>query len=69
MMIPSTRKLGAIFIIALLVLFIPAHIYMIQMHGCISKKLCIPEWLAWVRLFPLQFILMRWAWKTFQWNV
>ncbi len=58
----STRKKGAIGIIVLLILFIPAHIYMIQKGGCMSEQMCIPAWAAWVRLFPLQFILMAWAW-------
>ncbi len=58
---PSTRKQGAVGIVALLMLFIPAHIYMIQRGGCMSAELCIPVWLAWVRLFPLQFMLISWA--------
>ena len=68
MIIPATRKLAAYFIIALLIAFIPAHIYWIQQKGCVSEYLCTPEWLAWVRLFPFQFLLMWWAWKTYQWN-
>jgi len=68
MMIPVTRKLGAYLIIAILISFIPAHIYLIQMKGCVSKKICVAEWIAWIRLFPLQFILMWWAWKTYKWN-
>ncbi len=68
MIIPSTRKFGAILIIMLLVAFVPAHIYWIQMHGCVSKIICSPEWFAWVRLFPFQFILMWWAWKTYKWK-
>jgi uncharacterized membrane protein len=59
---PATRKLASYLIIAMLIGFIPAHIYMIQMHGCMSEQMCIPEWAAWLRLFPLQFILMWWAW-------
>ena len=56
-----TRKKAAIGIIFLLILFIPAHIYMIQKGGCMSEQICIPVWAAWVRLFPLQFILITWA--------
>jgi uncharacterized membrane protein len=66
--ISSTRKFGALLIIAILTAFIPAHIYLIQMKGCISERMCVPEWLAWIRLFPFQFILMWWAWKTYKWN-
>jgi uncharacterized membrane protein len=61
LLMPATRKVAAFGIIALLILFIPAHIYMIQMDGCISINFCVPAWVAWVRLFPLQFILIAWA--------
>lgn len=67
MIIPFTRKIAAYLIIALLIAFIPAHIYLIQQKGCVSKYLCVAEWIAWVRL-PLQIILMWWAWKTYKWN-
>ena len=60
--IPATRKLGAYLIIAMLIAFIPAHVYMIQKGGCMGKEICIPLWGAWLRLFPLQFILIAWAW-------
>lgn len=56
------RKTAVYGIIVLLALFIPAHIYMIQKGGCMSATICWPLWLAWVRLFPLQFLLMWWAW-------
>ncbi|MEP6617083.1 MAG: DoxX family protein [Ginsengibacter sp.] len=68
MIIPATRKAAAWLIMLLLIAFIPAHIYMIQMNGCVSAQLCVPAWVAWLRLLPLQFILIWWAWKTFQWN-
>ncbi len=58
----STRTFGIYLIIATLIAFIPVHIYMIQMGGCMSKDICIPTWAAWIRLFPLQFLLMWWAW-------
>ncbi len=60
--IPATRKLGANLVIAMLLAFIPAHIYMIQKGGCMGAEICIPLWGAWLRLFPLQFILIAWAW-------
>jgi len=65
---PYTRKLGTYLIILLLIVFIPAHIYLIQMKGCISQYLCISELFAWIRLFPFQFLLMWWAWKTYKLN-
>ncbi len=63
----KTRKLAAIFLITMLIAFIPAHIYMIQKQGCVSEALCVPVWVAWLRL-PLQFILMILAWKVYEWN-
>lgn len=58
----KTRSYAAYGIVLLLILFIPAHIYMIQRHGCMSESICIPSWAAWLRLFPLQFLLIGWAW-------
>lgn len=58
----KTRTAAAYGIIVLLTLFIPAHIYMIVKSGCISETMCVPAWAAWLRLFPLQFVLMTWAW-------
>ncbi|MDN3658693.1 hypothetical protein QWZ08_23825 [Ferruginibacter paludis] len=58
---PGTRKPGAFGIIFLLILFIPAHIYMIQLKGCVGPEICVPEWVAWLRLFPGQFLLISWA--------
>ncbi len=62
-----TRKFAAVLIILLLIAFLPAHVYMIQKDGCISAALCVPAWVAWLRL-PLQFVLMVVAWKAFVWN-
>ncbi len=58
---PFSRKAGAYGIVVLLILFIPAHIYMIQKGGCMSIQMCVPPWVAWVRLFPVQFVLIAWA--------
>jgi uncharacterized membrane protein len=60
----KTRTIAALGIVILLILFIPAHIYMIQIGGCMSEKMCWPQWAAWLRLFPLQFALMWWAWSN-----
>ncbi len=61
---PKTRKLAAYGIIILLVAFIPAHICMIQKGWCMGSGYCLPAWATWVRLFPLQFLLMWWAWSN-----
>jgi uncharacterized membrane protein len=59
----ATRKIAVYGIIALLIAFIPAHIVMIQNGFCLSNGFCLPAWALWFRLFPLQFLLMWWAWK------
>jgi len=59
-----TRKFAAYAIIAMLIAFIPAHIVMIQKGWCFSPGYCLPEWATWIRLFPLQFLLMWWAWSN-----
>ncbi len=58
------RKLAAIGIIVLLVLFIPSHIHFIQLGTCIADGLCTPAWMAWVRLILIHPLLMLWAWKV-----
>ncbi|MEM9337443.1 MAG: hypothetical protein AAGA66_01860 [Bacteroidota bacterium] len=59
----STRKLAAYAIIAMLVAFIPSHVYFIQIGGCIEGGLCAPVWVGWVRLVVVHPLLMFWAWK------
>ncbi|NOT92204.1 DoxX family protein [Ferruginibacter sp.] len=59
----KTRTIAAYGVIALLVAFIPAHIVMIQKGFCLNNGYCLPEWATWIRLFPLQFLLMLWVWK------
>jgi uncharacterized membrane protein len=61
---PKTRKLAAYGIIILLIAFIPAHICMIQKGWCMGNGFCLPGWATWVRLFPVQFLLMWWAWTN-----
>ena len=58
----KTRKIAADGIIVMLIAFIPAHIWMIQNGWCTGSGFCLPAWATWVRLFPLQFLLMGWAW-------
>jgi len=58
-----SRALAAYGIIAMLIAFIPAHIVMIQNGFCLSNGYCLPQWAVWIRLIPLQFLLMLWAWS------
>lgn len=59
LMIPALRKIACYGIIAMLVAFLPAHIYMIQAN-C-SGAFCLPGWMLWVRLLLLQPLLIWWA--------
>ena len=58
----ATRKWAALGIIAMLLAFIPAHIYFIQTGSCIPDGLCAPKWLGWARLIVIHPLLIAWAW-------
>jgi uncharacterized membrane protein len=58
----STRKPASYLIIAMLVAFIPSHVYFIQVGGCIPDGLCAPEWVGWFRLIVVHPLLIAWAW-------
>lgn len=55
-----SRKLAVFGIILMLIAFIPAHIYMIQIAPFMLGKLLVTKTGAWVRL-PLQAVLIVWA--------
>lgn len=61
LIIPATRRSAVIGILILLVAFLPAHIYLIQLDGC-AGELCVPPWVAWVRLIVIHPLLILWAW-------
>ena len=58
----ATRKRGAYGIIVMLIAFIPAHIYFIQMNSCVSETLCTREAIGWIRLIVIHPLLLTWAW-------
>ena len=60
--IPKTRLLAVNGII--LIAFIPSHIYFITEGGCMSDSLCVPVWVAWVRLIFIHLLLIYWAWSV-----
>ncbi|MGY6522663.1 MAG: DoxX family protein [Mongoliitalea sp.] len=62
LVIPKFRKMGAWLVIILMVLFIPSHVYFIQIGSCVENGLCVPEWVAWVRLLVIHPLLIYWAW-------
>lgn len=57
--IPATKRWGIYGIVAMLIAFVPAHIYMIQAN-C-TGAFCLPAWVLWVRLVVLQPLLILWA--------
>lgn len=59
---PGTRKPAAYAVIVMLIAFIPAHIYMIQITGCGAAKFCRMLLLVWLRLLIGQPLLIWWAW-------
>ncbi|MEQ8469555.1 MAG: DoxX family membrane protein [Marinoscillum sp.] len=59
-LIPFSQKMAASGIIILMVLFIPSHIYFVQMDSCIGN-LCTEPWIGWVRLVVIHPLLILWA--------
>lgn len=62
--IQKTRKISAYLTIAMLVAFIPSHWYFIELGGCVSDGLCVPAWVAWVRLIIIHPLLILWAYSN-----
>ncbi|MFD0797865.1 hypothetical protein ACFQZJ_10360 [Maribacter chungangensis] len=60
--IPRWRTMGVYGIIVLFILFIPSHLYFIQIDACVPDGLCTPVWVAWVRLLVVHPLLILWAW-------
>jgi uncharacterized membrane protein len=58
----KTRKLASYGIILMLLAFIPAHVYFIQIGSCIGSGLCVAEWIGWFRLVVIHPALLLWAW-------
>lgn len=59
----KTRKLALYGIMAMLIAFIPSHLYFIEIGGCVNEGLCVPAWVAWLRLILIHPLLLLWAWK------
>lgn len=57
-----TRNWAIYGIIAMLIAFIPAHIYMIQLGNFKIGSFQMTPLIGWVRLLVLQPLLMAWAW-------
>ncbi|EIM78053.1 hypothetical protein A3SI_04492 [Nitritalea halalkaliphila LW7] len=48
----------------LLLLFISSHIYFIQQGACVYEGLCVPMWVAWLRLLLLHPLIMWLVWRV-----
>ena len=60
-----TKKMAALLIILMLIAFLPAHIYMIQIAPFQLGKILVTPLIAWLRL-PFQILLMGWAWYYYR---
>lgn len=58
-----TRQIACYGVIAMLLAFIPTHVYMLQ-EGFCATGTCPPAWILWVRLLILQPLLIVWAWSN-----
>lgn len=63
--VPSTRRLGRWWLLALLAAVFPANVHMAvspeRVEGLDLRRL--PPWLLWARL-PLQPLMMAWVWAA-----
>lgn len=59
----KTRNSSVLGIIALLIAFIPAHIYMIQVGSFTIGSFQMTPLIAWIRLLILHPLLILWAWS------
>ncbi|MBP2831724.1 hypothetical protein J8281_05935 [Aquimarina sp. U1-2] len=57
-----TRKISALLIIMMLLVFALSHMYFITMGSCVAGSLCVPEWVAWIRLLIIHPLLIWWVW-------
>jgi uncharacterized membrane protein len=59
-LLPFTRRLSGLGLIALLAAVFPANLYMAREPGLFGK---VPPWALYARL-PLQPLMMIWAWRA-----
>lgn len=58
----ATRRWSAYGIIALMILFVPSHIYFSMEGACFEGSICIPVWASWMRLIVIQPLIIYGAW-------
>ena len=65
----KSRRIAGLLLIAMLLTFVPSHIYFIQLGSCITEVLCVPEWVGWLRLVVIHPLLIIWAyWAGFRYR-
>lgn len=57
----KTRKWSSYLLVTMLISFIPAHIYFIQIGSCVEGGMCVSEWIGWARLLIIHPLLIWWA--------
>lgn len=63
LLIPSLRQKAVWAIVLMLIAFIPAHVYFIQIGSCVEGGLCTTALMAWLRLVLIHPLLLLWAWS------
>ncbi len=58
LLLASTRRFAALGIAAMMLAFVPAHVYFVQIGSCIPGGLCVDPWIGWLRLLLIQPLLV-----------
>jgi uncharacterized membrane protein len=62
LIVPAYRKYACYMLMAMLVAFIPSHVYFINVGGCIDGGLCVTPWMGWFRLLVIHPLLILGVW-------
>lgn len=65
---PKLRYKSGWGIVLMLVAFIPAHVYFIQIGSCVDGGLCVAPWIGWARLLVVHPFLIFWAYWSVLWT-
>jgi uncharacterized membrane protein len=58
------RNGSVIGLLILLLLFVPSHVYFIQLGSCVPNGLCVPSWIGWTRLLVIHPLLLLWVFSV-----
>lgn len=59
---PKTRNRAVYGIIAMLIAFIPSHVYALSFDSFMFGNIQVPMWAVWLRLIVIHPILIIWVW-------